>query len=170
MKKLVLSALGALALWACNNTANNTEDKTEVAEAEVIQQKPGHKFYGDSIEEAGAIDAEKLLAMMKGKDSLQVKVEGEINSSCTKKGCWMKMDVGNGKEMHVKFKDYGFFVPKNLNGETAVIDGYAKVETMEVAEQQHLARDAGKTEKEVAAITEPKVSLTYVASGVIIKQ
>lgn len=170
MRKLVLGAVGALALWACNNTVNNTEDTTEVAEAEVNQQKPTTKNYGATITEDGAVKAEKLMASMGNKDSLQVKVEGTINSSCKMKGCWMKMDMGNGKEMRVSFKDYGFFVPKNLDGETAVIDGYAKMDTTDVMTLQHFARDAGKSEAEVKAITEPEIGVTYVATGVIIKE
>ena len=37
----------------------------------------------------------------------------------------MKMDMGNGEELRVRFKDYGFFVPTNLNGEQAIVDGVA---------------------------------------------
>ena len=81
----------------------------------------------------------------------------------------MKLDIGNNETMRVTFKDYGFFVPKNLDGETAIIDGYAVVDTTDVDMLRHLAHDAGKSEEEIAAITEPEVGVTYVATGVIIK-
>ena len=81
----------------------------------------------------------------------------------------MKMDMGNGQELRVSFRDYSFFVPKNLNGEMAVIEGKAYVDTINVAFLKHLAEDAGKSEEEIAKITEPEVSLNFTANGVIIK-
>lgn len=168
MKKLLSIAATGLVLWGCNNTTNPAEDKTtEVAEA---SQEVSYDYYGDTISPENAVSAAELMAMMTGKDSVPVKVEGTINASCAMKGCWMKMDLGNEKEMHVTFKDYGFFVPKNLDGENAIIEGYASVDTLDVAYLRHLAQDAGKSQEEIDAITEPKVSLTYVATGVLIQQ
>lgn len=166
MKKLAFVLAGFALISACNNTTNEAEDKTEIVED---TQKTEYQIYGDPIDDQNTIDAADLLAHMGDQDSVLVKVKGTINSSCKVKGCWMKMDLGNGEEMHVKFKDYGFFVPKNLDGEEAIIEGFAKVETMDVDHLKHLAQDAGKSEEEIAAITEPEVSLTYLASGVLIK-
>ena len=42
----------------------------------------------------------------------QVVVEGTITDVCAKKGCWMKV-VDGDDEIFVKFRDYGFFVPRN---------------------------------------------------------
>lgn len=170
MKKFFLVAVCGSLLWACNNTTIEPEqEENSEAVAEVEQQAPELNYYGDTISPEGAIDGKKLLAMLQENDSVAVKVQGEVNSSCKMKGCWMKMDMGD-KEMHVKFKDYGFFVPKNLGGETAILEGYAKIDTMGVAELKHLAHDAGKSEEEIEKITEPEVSITYMANGVIIKE
>ena len=81
----------------------------------------------------------------------------------------MKMDIGDGKEMRVSFKDYGFFVPTNLGGETATIEGIAKITTTSVEDLKHYAEDGGQSEEEIAAITEPEVAISYVATGVIIE-
>lgn len=170
MKKIILSVFCVSLLWACNNTTNSPEQEENTqAVAEAEQQEPIMNYYGDTISPDGAVDGEKLLAMLKENDSVAVKVQGVVNSSCKMKGCWMKMDMA-GKEMHVKFKDYGFFVPKNLSGETAILEGYAKMDTMGVAELRHLASDAGKSQEEIDKITEPEVSITYLANGVIIKE
>ena len=79
------------------------------------------------------------------------------------------MDMGDGKEIRVSFKDYGFFVPKNLDGEQAIVEGVAFVDTIDVPFLKHLAEDAGKSEEEIAAITEPEISVNFTANGVIIK-
>ncbi len=167
MKKALFFAFAGSLLFACNNTATSAEEKTETAEAVPTTD---YQYYGDTIDTENAIESNKLYAMLEKSDSVAVKVQGKINGSCKMKGCWMKMDMGNGEEMHVTFKDYGFFVPTNLDGETAIIDGYATIDTISVADQKHLAMDGGKSEEEIAAINEPKVTLAYVATGVIIKE
>ena len=103
------------------------------------------------------------------KDSLQTQMIGEIKEVCQAKGCWMTLDLGDDELIRVKFKDYGFFVPKDAAGKTAVIEGIAKKEVIDVSELKHLAEDAGKSQKEIDAITEPKEELTFVAKGVIIQ-
>jgi hypothetical protein len=167
MKKLLFLAVSTALLTSCNNTTSGAEEKTETAE---VVTTPDYQYYGDSITEEGAVESKVLFAMMNGQDSVHTKVVGTVNESCKKKGCWMMMDLGDGKEMRVTFKDYGFFVPTDLNGETAVIDGYASVDTTSVDDLRHYAVDGGMTEEEAAAkYTQPEVSLTYVATGVIIK-
>jgi hypothetical protein len=115
-----------------------------------------------------ALNAEQFMTALSGKDSLETTVSGEITAACQTKGCWMTMDM-NGTEMIVKFKDYGFFVPMNSAGHKATMKGWAYVDTLSVAEQQEYARDAEKSEEEIAAITEPQVKLSFMADGVIIE-
>lgn len=169
MKKFPLFLLSIAFLSACNNTTKQAEVETEVeAETEEVVQEPEYAVYGETITEEGAVEASELYAMMEGKDSLALKVKGTINESCKKKGCWMKMDMGNGDEMRVTFKDYGFFVPTDLNGQTAIIEGFATMDTTDVETLRHYAEDGGQSAEEIAAITEPEISLNYEATGVII--
>lgn len=125
--------------------------------------------FGEEINAKGAVSAKKLSKKMEKADSLDLKVKGEISEVCQAKGCWMTLDLGDGETVRVKFKDYGFFVPKNSAGHMAIISGTAKKEVVSVKELKHLAEDAGKSEKEINAITEPKEELTFIADGVIIK-
>jgi len=70
----------------------------------------------------------------------------------------------------VKFKDYGFFVPKDIDGEEVIINGKAFVNEVSVEEQRHYAKDAGQSEEEIAAITKPKKTYSFEADGVLLKQ
>jgi hypothetical protein len=173
MKKIALFVSALALLSACKSNTNEGDTATETATdtlalAEDPQAAENH-YYGDSITEDNAINASTLLALMAGKDSVNLKLSGVANSSCQKKGCWMKMDIGDGQEIRVNFKDYGFFVPKNLNGELAIVEGVAYVDTINVEFLKHLAEDAGKSEEEIAAISEPEISVNFTANGVIIK-
>jgi len=132
----------------------------------------GQKFesFGEKIEADGAIAATELNKKAKETPSFDGKVSGVVESVCQVKGCWMKVKLDNGQTMRVTFKDYGFFVPKDIAGQTVVFEGNAKTKTTSVDELRHYAEDAGKTKEEVAKITEPKTELTFVANGVLVSK
>ena len=100
-------------------------------------------------------------------DTLDVKFKAVVNSVCQSKGCWMRVALGQDQAM-VKFKDYGFFMPKDLAGQEVIMQGKAFVAEVSVDEQRHYAEDAGKTPEEVLAITEPKKTLSFESSGVLV--
>lgn len=81
----------------------------------------------------------------------------------------MKVGMGDDEAM-VRFKDYGFFMPKDIAGQEIIVNGKAYVEEMSVEDQRHYAEDGGKTAEEIAAITEPKRTLAFEADGVLIPE
>ncbi|WP_026999657.1 DUF4920 domain-containing protein [Eisenibacter elegans] len=126
-------------------------------------------FYGEKISDAGAKNLSDLPKMIGQETELgNITLRGTIVEVCKKKGCWMTLDMGNNQTMLVKFKDYGFFVPKTDDGKEVVIQGVAKRELVPVERLQHYAEDAGKSLEEIAAITEPEEKFTFEAVGVII--
>ncbi len=125
--------------------------------------------YGELISTSGAISTTDMIAKLGEQDSMLVKVKSEIVTTCSMKGCWMNLVLADGEEMRVTFKDYGFFVPKEgMTGNIAVIEGTVKRELTDVETLRHFAEDAGKSEMEIAGITEAKEELTFVATGVVI--
>jgi hypothetical protein len=115
---------------------------------------------------------DQLLAKLEKTEKLDnVQVEGRVEAVCQAKGCWMTIvsDDATKQKMMVKFKDYAFFMPLNLSGSTVIMQGNAYIETTPVDELRHYAEDAGKSEEEIAKITEPKVELKFLADGVILK-
>ena len=99
-----------------------------------------------------------------------VKIEGQILSSCPMKGCWMKIKSDEDTIL-VRFKDYGFFVPKEgIAGDKTIINGKLSVDTLSIALLRHYAEDAGKSLEEINRITEPEVSMTFLADGVLIRK
>lgn len=170
MKRIDLKILAFLFAVAC--TPKPEENTTEVTEEEVpveeVVQLTGN--FGEEITEDGAVNTEDLLTQLEGADSVNLKVESEILATCAMKGCWMNVALNDDEHMRVTFKDYGFFVPKEgVEGKKVIVEGYAKRVTTDVETLQHFAKDAGKTQEEIDAITEPKDEVTFIASGVIIK-
>ncbi len=173
MKRIAIWVSALVLVSACKNNTNEGVEKadgqSDSTAVEAAVESVENHYFGDTISEDEAMEINGLLAMMEGQDSVKVKLSGIVNSSCQKKGCWMKMDMGNGEEMRVSFRDYGFFVPTNLDGEQAVVEGVAYIDTIDVQFLKHLAEDAGKSQEEIDAITEPEISVNFTADGVIIK-
>jgi Domain of unknown function (DUF4920) len=125
--------------------------------------------YGESISTDGALALVNLSAQVADKDSVTVTLKGTIDETCKMKGCWMTVKDENGVATRVTFKDYGFFVPKEgAAGKEVVFSGVAKRKLTDVATLRHYAEDAGKSQAEIDAITEPKEEIEFVASGVVI--
>ncbi len=71
--------------------------------------------------------------------------------------------------MRVTFKDYGFFVPLDSKGREVVMQGKAYADTVTVDMLKHYAEDAGKSQEEIDAITEPEVANAFEATGVLVE-
>ena len=80
----------------------------------------------------------------------------------------MNVDLGDGKSMMIRFKDYGFFVPMDASGRKAVMEGRAFREVLSVDMLRHYAEDAGTSKEEIEKITEAETRLSFEASGVLI--
>ena len=128
------------------------------------------KHFGEKISASKAIVYDDLLKKLQGKDSLEAKVVGTVESVCQVKGCWMNIvsSQEDQPKLFVQFKDYGFFMPKDISGRKVVLKGYAYRSVTSVEELRHYAEDAGKTPTEIKAITKPLEELKFLASGVLL--
>lgn len=128
--------------------------------------------FGMQIDENDVISASEMsekYADMKVADTLQTKFVAKVTEVCQAKGCWMLLELQDGQETMVRFKDYGFFMPKDIKGKEVIVNGLAFVEEMTVKDQKHYAKDGGKSETDIAKITAPKKSLGFEADGVLLK-
>ncbi len=129
-------------------------------------------FHGQRISEEGAIPANQLsekLGLIDIEQIEDIKLTGTVEACCQAKGCWMSMRVNDNQEMRVTFRDYGFFVPLESAGKTAVVQGTLKKETTSVEDLRHYAIDGGMSKEEAEKrFTEPKVGITFVADGAVI--
>jgi len=129
--------------------------------------KPGDT-YGAKITETGAISITEVPAMLNTKDTVMVKIKAKVESSCSKKGCWMNLVIDDKTTAFVKMKDYEFFVPTEIVGKNIVLEGIAFTKTTSVAELKHYAEDAKKPQSEIDAIKEPKKEIRFLANGILV--
>jgi hypothetical protein len=170
LKKLFFGFLAIALLNACKSDCKGDCCKKDGAGTTAVDPKADGKHFGEIITAEGAITADELLPKMATIDSLPIKVTGTVGAVCQKKGCWMMLvpTTAGAKEVRVTFKDYAFFMPKDLTGKKVILDGFARVETTSVEMLQHFAKDDGKSEAEIAKITTPEKELNYEAKGVVI--
>jgi len=124
--------------------------------------------YGTGFDLLNVVSMDYLIEKVENSpDSVQLKVKGKIIDVCSKKGCWMTIELPNKQELMVRFKDYGFFVPVDSSGE-AIINGLAYINNTSVDELRHYAKDAGASINEIESIIEPKITYNFEADGVLL--
>ena len=167
MKSFNILLVLIVVIVSCKDT-KSTPVKEEIA-AEAV----GYSSYGDEIQSVGAISQTEMWEKYNGlmvSDTLSSKFSATVTEVCQSKGCWMKLKLDDGQEAMVRFKDYGFFMPKDIVGKEVVVNGKAFIEQQSIEDQKHFAKDAGKSEDELALITKPKKTYSFEADGVLIKQ
>ena len=160
MKRIALLFVTFLLIISCKN--ENKETTADIAYAS----------FGDKITAEEVLTKDEIIEKyktLKAGDTAFVKFTSKVNEVCQAKGCWMKLDLGDEEAM-VRFKDYGFFMPKNIADREVIVNGKAYVSEMSVEEQRHYAEDAGQTPEEIEAITEVKRTLSFEADGVLVKE
>ena len=155
---------------SCQQNAQTAATTGVTAAPSATALPTGQNTYGAAISAEGAQPLSALSTLLGTQDSARVKLVGTANEVCQAKGCWMTMKLADGREMRIRFKDYAFFVPKDISGKTVVINGWAHRETVPVSDLRHFAQDAGKSAAEIAAITEPQQQLNFEADGVLVRE
>ncbi len=142
-------------------------------ESENVQSEKNYASFGKLIDYKGAVGSEDMLDQLQSladTDTLKTKFSATVIEVCKSKGCWMKLNLNNEEGVIVKFKDYGFFVPKDIEGREVVVNGIAFVDNMSVDDQKHYAEDAGESQEDIEQIKEPKKTFEFEADGVLIAQ
>tara|TARA_R110002074_G_scaffold174343_3_gene337325 strand:- start:524 stop:1030 length:507 start_codon:yes stop_codon:yes gene_type:complete len=166
MNKILLFIVVGLTIVSCKNETKTTEKNIEGVKKDIA-----YASFGMEINDADALTSERMMEHYKGLeagDTVLTKMSAKIVEVCSKKGCWMTLDLNGENKVMVKFKDYGFFMPLDTKGDV-VVNGKAFVTETPVDELRHYAEDAGKSKEEIDAITEPKLEFRFEADGVLLK-
>ncbi|MFD2727764.1 DUF4920 domain-containing protein [Hyunsoonleella rubra] len=166
MKRILLGIIAIFALISCKKHKNSDNEKIVSTEVEYVS-------FGKTIVDSDAIDSNSMYPhylIMKAGDSVPSKVKAKVTGVCQAKGCWMTLELPNDTEMMVKFKDYGFFVPKDIAGKEVIVNGLAYVTEVSVNELKHYAEDAGKSSEDISLIKDSKRTYSFEADGVLIAQ
>ncbi len=130
----------------------------------------GWIVYGSLVETNREVEPEITAAQVAdyaGTDR-RVVLSGTVSDVCRTMGCWLEIEDGEGTRVLVMNKDHAFFIPRNARGRLVHAVGFAIREEHSVEFLKHLAMDAGKSQAEIEAITEPKTRVLFIAEAVIL--
>ncbi len=151
--------------FACNNNIDVKDDK-----GNVVLRSGKFNYYGDKLTSSPVLHYNDLITNPLNYQNKEVKLIGDIKSTCAKKGCWVRVFLSDTIELFVMFKDYSFFVPKSgVEGKKIVVEGRFSVDTTSVQSLRHFAEDGGASYEEIQKIKDPKIEYTMEAHGVMIK-
>jgi hypothetical protein len=169
MMNWILIGTMAFVMLACGQQSSTQAAAEETETIEAAAEKLAGETFGAEFEPESVVAFAELKQKGDFTDSLALTVRGTVNEVCQMKGCWMTItEEGDAEGMMVRFKDYGFFMPKDISGREVVLHGKAFYQITPVEELRHYAEDAGKSAEEIAAITESKRELNFLADGVIL--
>lgn len=84
---------------------------------------------------------------------------------CEKKGCWMVLKDGD-KQVRTLFKDYGFFVPKDILEHKVRVRGTMTKKKVSAATIRHYMKDEGKKMSDIKKVKTGREEFEFVAEGV----
>lgn len=184
MRRLSILALAAAVVACQGPTENHADGDHDAPTSQPVVQAapsdlsvpvaspvPGWVGYGDGFDAAKVstvVTFADIAADPAAFDGQPITVRAKIDEVCQSKGCWMTFTEGD-ESMRVKFKDYAFFMPMDSQGKEVLVDGTFAIQVVPAEEAAHYLEDAGKFE-EAKLITEDQVSLTFMASAVLMKK
>jgi hypothetical protein len=148
-------------------SCKDVKSETPATSAEV--EVPEFVLAGAPISQGeiyGQTELDQVYSDLKPGDSLNTRFEAEVAEVCQNKGCWMLVNLPNDETVMVRFKDYGFFVPKDISGRKVIIEGKAFVSEVGEDERRHMAEDAGSADSLIAQIRGSEFQKGFEATGV----
>ena len=111
--KLLMGIISVIAV-SCSGAKNETEQAVRLG-----------KNYGPfKIDTTGAMTVESMLKDYgSGSEDKTYTFRGIINEVCSKAGCWVNVDKGNGETFMVRFKDHFTIPVKTGVGTEAFLHG-----------------------------------------------
>ncbi len=155
--RVLILFLAVFLLVACSQEEQSSSEASEEYAVNI---------FGESFSPVSFISVDELIPTITAEEQGPVQVKGEIVQVCQSKGCWLTLVSEDGEQVRVTFKDYGFFVPKDVAGREVILEGITWYDHVSVDHLRHYAEDAGDSPEEIEAITEPEFSYYIEASGV----
>lgn len=164
----VASALALLVTAGCGRPKEQASDNEEQMAKPVVTV---YAADADKQKFSSGIPASVSLAeaMKPEKRQTPLCVAAKVEEVCQKKGCWMILTDGE-HSIRVTFRDYGFFVPKDIAGTTIKAQGIIEESVLSEADARHYAEDSGASESEIQAIVGDQKEYTMVADAVFIEK
>ena len=150
-------------LAACASTpppSTEPSAPTALERAPAAEAAPVEQTYGQALSDRPLTPLTELAASPERFVGQVVKTEGEIAQVCQRMGCWMEMRAEGVAPVRVPMAGHSFFLPRDVAGRRAVVEGQLALRELGEGERQHL-------EEEGATATANAMEI--VATGVVVR-
>ena len=141
--------------------AEPSEGAAQAAERAPAGESAEEQAFGAAITDEHPLVA--LEALIDDPETYQgrvVRTEGRISAVCQRMGCWMELRDARERAVRVPMAGHSFFLPRDISGRVALVQGPLRVRPLSEAEREHL-------ESEGAAATGSALELS--ATGVRVR-
>lgn len=121
---------------------------------------PAEQTFGQALSDRPITPLTEIAASPDRFAGQVVKTEGEIVQVCQRMGCWMEMRAEGVSPVRVPMAGHSFFLPRDVAGRHAVVEGQLALRELPEGERQHL-------EEEGATATGNAMEI--VATGVVVR-
>lgn len=125
------------------------------------------QIFGEAVDSTQAIKSADLKQKMQGLSTINVTISGKVVDVCKAEGCWMKLDLGDEKQLLIRMKNHSFSVDDVVKGKYAFVKGTVRYDTVSVESLKKHAKENGESDSIVSALTVPQINLVMEATGVM---
>ena len=154
----VLACVGAESPAAPSEQVELTQTPPAAVAPGAVEADPtnadGSRLFGAELSELTPIALTALLDAPADYDGQIVQTEGTISSVCQRMGCWMELrpDEG-GAAIRVPMAGHSFFLPRDVSGSRATIEGTVEVQELPEDWQEHLREEGAQAADQSLAIS-----------------
>lgn len=125
--------------------------------------------FGGQVDKSAVVAISEVQAKPESFLGKTITVQAEVVSVCQKKGCWMQLSAGSGKQLKIKVRDGDMEFPVSARGKQALATGQlVKIELDLESSREQLAAQAEAQGKsfDPATVTSPIVNWQLVPTAV----
>ncbi len=137
--------------------AEAAEAEAAEAEAAVVETPPG--TFGAELTDRALTSLDEIAGSPETFAGTTVKTEGEITAVCQRMGCWMEMRAEGTPAVRVPMAGHSFFLPRDVSGRHATVEGEVSVRPLSAAERQHLASEGAQATDQALQIAAVGVAI-----------
>ncbi len=164
MKQLiVIWGLFSLSLFASAHNHKNP-DLSQSSKKETTALETNKKF-GGAITPQDTLTLSQVISDFDKYKGKTIVIEATTEKVCEQKGCWMVIKDGS-HQVRTLFKDYGFFVPKDIVGQKVRVQGVMEQKKISAATLRHYKKDEGAKLGEIQKIKTGRMDYQFTADAV----
>ncbi len=144
-----LLCLCALAFVGCGDEPTLRAEAHEEAAAAPVPSGPqpsavladGSRQFGGALSDRAETSLADIAAAPATFEGQTVRTEGQIERVCQRMGCWMELRAEGTEPVRVPMAGHAFFLPRDVVGHQASIEGRVTVTPLSPEARAHLASE-----------------------------